>query len=145
MMCKENFSIRVKAEMNYEEIVEWKSGKFFESVLGPYQKDGWGVGIWKDIFDHVDIKVCGYNGIFFGEFKIDNGVIDNNTYSPKLIFYNTISFSQRFRAYVSSDTLTSLSNVKPKDGYVEFTLDTLLDVVKDSWGKIKKFLDENIE
>lgn len=136
----QDLKLRIKYEMNSLEIENWKSGRLFFPFVGKYEKKQWKISIYKDTFDNIEIRVYGYNGILFGIFKLNNGVITSGNYYPIMRFYNQLSYE--WRGYIESDTLSCRVKYEVKDGIAEITLDNIVEAVEESWNKIKDFLNK---
>lgn len=129
--------IKVKKNMNSQEIGEWKAGKAFIFFKGEYKYKNWKLNIYVDCFENIDIRVGGYNGICFGKFELDNGWNSGESYYPVMRFYNKLSLSER--GWVCSDTLCSDVDFGNEE-ICELNLERIFKAVDDSWNKIKEFL-----
>lgn len=139
-MDLKDIKITLKFKMNSSEIDDWKDGKYLLPFVGNYYKNQWHIFIFKDCFDKVGIRVYGYNGIKFGSFELNNGVLDNNLYRPILRFYNKLSESNF--GMCASDTLCSDVEYEIKNDIIEINIDNIIGAVEHPWNKIRDFLNK---
>ncbi len=125
----------MKVVLDDKELESWKRGDMIPESVKNFTKGKWRIVYIKGA--SPALKVIGYNGVTFGDIVLDHGCCTEGGYYPILRFRNSLSFVGF--SHICSDTLTTQWTPYAGD---EITKQSIIDIVEESWNKIKNFLNE---